>query len=253
MDLQQEVKFLCSLFQQVQMWVSLPSVQWGFIAHVGTLCTVLICSAAFVPWIANKKKASQCYRKKELQTPPSPPLEFLWNDTTENCVKFVPIDMQMLQSFTASGRRWMHYHVCFAHKYVYYHSAPASSKMIAIDVQIGQAMQDKKKNMLMKYSLPFPCFWFFFSSAMHKARAEQDPSGYVRGRPIWFSPKVTAACFALRAVTAPIWWEQSLETCHSRDLSECEHLCQTWQPRHACETKGRPLRRSMVAKRSSLK
>lgn len=145
MDLQQEVKFLCSLFQQVQTWVSLPSVQWGFIAHVGTLCTVLICSAAFVPWIANKKKASQCYRKKELQTPPSPPLEFLWNDTTKNCVKFVPIDMQMLQSFTASGRRWMHYHVCFAHKYVYYHSAPASSKMIAIDVQIGQATQDKKK------------------------------------------------------------------------------------------------------------
>lgn len=155
MDLQQEVKFLCSLFQQVQMWVSLPSVQWGFIAHVGTLCTVLICSAAFVPWIANKKKASQCYRKKELQTPPSPPLEFLWNDTTKNCVKFVPIDMQMLQSFTASGRRWMHYHVCFAHKYVYYHSAPASSKMIAIDVQIGQATQDKKKKKICSWNILF--------------------------------------------------------------------------------------------------
>lgn len=98
----------------------------------------------------------------------------------------------------------------------------------------------------MEYSLPFPCFWFFFSCSIHKAQGEQDPSGYMRGRPIWFSCKVTAACFSFRNMTALTWWEQHLENCHSSSILKCNHLCQTWQLSDACQAKGHPLHRSTI-------
>lgn len=88
-----------SVLQQRKRWVSLSwfKAQRGFLVHVGILCTILICLAKLGPLIANRKPASQQHMKKKLKTlhacPPC--LEFLCNDNTENCIKFVAIDMQM--------------------------------------------------------------------------------------------------------------------------------------------------------------
>lgn len=88
-----------SFLQQRKRWASPSSfkAQRVFLVQVGMLCTILICLAELGPLIANRKQANQQHMKKELKTLPAhlPCLEFLWNNTTENCIKFVAIDMQM--------------------------------------------------------------------------------------------------------------------------------------------------------------
>lgn len=199
------------------------------------------------PWLRKWKIPNHCHSKKRDENSPLSCLEFLGNDTTENWIKSVAIDMQMLQSFTAPGQRWLHFHVGFAHKYVDYLSAPASTKMIAADVQTEQAKSTNKWR-LVEQALPFPCFWFVFPSGTHKAQAKQDPSGCMCGRPIWFSPKVTAAGFSLRDVTAITWWEPRLEPGHARDGS----IPAAHQSEGCCQRKGHPRRGSTAVKENLL-
>lgn len=74
--------------------------------------------------------------------------------------------MQMLQPFTAPGQRWLHFQVGFAHKYVYYLSAPAFTKMIATDVQTEWAKSTNKWR-LVKQALPLflICFSLLYTQS----------------------------------------------------------------------------------------
>lgn len=167
------------------------------------------------------KNPNQHHCKKRHENSPFSCLEFLWNDTTENWIKFVAIDMQMLQSFTASGQS-LHFHVGFAHKYVYYPVPPLPPEWQQPMFKQKRLRETKPTNKwrLMKQALPIPCFWFFSPSAIQRARAKQDPRGRVCGRPIWFSAEVPAAGFPLRNVSALTWREQRSEPSPALPLPE---------------------------------